>query len=467
MINKIYKRIHNKYSTLFKFIFFLRYLFGIFFISVVLFLSIPHFFDFKKKDGVIKNYLLVNYGLKLNKYENIKYNSFPRPKLEIKNADLGIEKNSIRINVKTISVYPKLINIYNYENFKANKIILNKNKILLSDSDLKILFDYVYNIKNQLTFQNLELRINRNNSSLISLKKIYFSNYGYNKNIVKGELFDKKFKISISDNYNIINFKLFKTGIAGEINFNDIKKKSTISGIFKTKFLNSKLKFNFDYDDKKLKIYNSYFRSKDLFFRNESTITYQPFFSSSTIFKVEEINTKLLKDINIDKILNSKDLIKKINTKNEINFKSKKFSKNFIDDLNLNINLAYGRLNYSKKILISGNFFTCQGDINLLEEYPILYFDCSIISKNKKQLLKEFLFKYKNKNELFELKANGNINILNNKINFKNITMNQDYEATKEDLKYFKQSFESILFDEDFLSIFNLEKIKKFILEIS
>ena len=92
MINKIYKRIHNKYSTLFKFIFFLRYLFGIFFISVVLFLSIPHFFDFKKKDEIIKNYLLESYGLKLNKYENIKYNSLPTPKLEIQNADLSIEK---------------------------------------------------------------------------------------------------------------------------------------------------------------------------------------------------------------------------------------------------------------------------------------------------------------------------------------------------------------------------------------
>ena len=41
---------------------------------------------------------------------------------------------------------------------------------------------------------------------------------------------------------------------------------------------------------------------------------------------------------------------------------------------------------------------------------------------------------------------NGNINILNNKINFKNITMNQDYEASKEDLNYFKQSFETITF---------------------
>ena len=54
MINKIYKIIHNKYSTLFKFIFYIRYLFGIFFLSIVLILSIPHFFDFKKKDMIIK-----------------------------------------------------------------------------------------------------------------------------------------------------------------------------------------------------------------------------------------------------------------------------------------------------------------------------------------------------------------------------------------------------------------------------
>ena len=57
--------------------------------------------------------------------------------------------------------------------------------------------------------------------------------------------------------------------------------------------------------------------------------------------------------------------------------------------------------------------------------------------------------------------------ITNKKINFKNITLNQDYKASKEDLNYFKQSFESILFNKDFASIFNLKKIKKFIMEIS
>ena len=54
MINKTYKNIHNKYSALFKFIFFLRHLVGIFFISAALFLFIPHIIDFKEKDEILK-----------------------------------------------------------------------------------------------------------------------------------------------------------------------------------------------------------------------------------------------------------------------------------------------------------------------------------------------------------------------------------------------------------------------------
>ena len=467
MINKIYKRIHNKYSTLFKFIFFLRYLFGIFFLSVVLFLSIPYFFDFEKKDAIIKNYLLENYGITIIKYKNIKYNSLPRPNLEIQNIDANIQKNSIRMSIGSLNIYPNLLNIYNYENFKATKIVLDKNKILLSDLDLKILINYIYNLKNKLSFKNLDLRINTNNSSLINFKKINFSNYGYNKNIFIGELLDKKLKISISDNFNQINLKLLKTGITADINFSEIKEGSITSGVLKSKLLNSNLKFNFEYDDKKIKIYNSYFRNRNLSFNNKGTITYQPFFSSNLIINIDDINMKFLKNINIDKIFFSKDLIKRFNTKNEINFKSKKLSRNLIDDLNLNINIAYGRLVYQKKIFISGNFLKCQGDINLLEEFPILYFDCSTVFKDQKKFFKKLKIKYKNKKELSKINFMGNINILNNKINFKNITVNQDYEATKEDLNYFKQSFENIFFDKDFLNIFNYEKIKEFILEIS
>ena len=186
----------------------------------------------------------------------------------------------------------------------------------------------------------------------------------------------------------------------------------------------------------------------------------------SSFSKLEDINIKNLKKLNLNKILASKDLIKKINGKNEVNFKSKKFGKNLIDDFSLNIDLAYGRLEYSKKIFISDNFFKCQGDINLLEEYPILYFKCSIISNDKKKFLKKFGIKCKNKNEKLNFNVAGNINILNNKINFNSIEMNENYKASKEDLNYFKITFERVLFDKDFKDIFNLKKIKDFILEI-
>ena len=467
MINKIYKSIHNKYPTLFKFIFFLRHLGLIFLISVSLFLFAPHFIDYKKKDEIIKNYLLENYGLKINKYENIEYKSLPVPNLEIQNIDAGIGSDSLKINIINLNIYPKLLNIYNYQNFKANKIVLNKNKILLPESEIIFFLNSIYNLKNKLKFKNLEIKISRRDTSLIDLKKIKFSNYGYQKNIVQGEIFEKKFKILINNNYNSINFKLLKTGITADINLDEPKNKSLISGVFRSTLLKSKLKFNFDFDEKKLKIYNSYFRNKDLSFKSENTITHHPFFHLNSIFEIDDINVKLLKNININNIFSSKDLIKKLNTKNQINFRSKKFSGNLIDNLSLNINLNYGRLVFSKKISISNNFFTCQGDLNLLEEYPILYFDCLLVSKDKKKFLKKLSVKYKNKNELFQLNVKGNTNILNNKISFKNITMNKNYEASKEDLNYFKNKFETILFDENFLNIFNYKKIREFILEIS
>ncbi len=466
MINKIYKRIHNKYSGLFKFFFFLRYLFIIFLISLALLLIIPNFLDYEKRGQIITSHLYNYYGVNLKDYKNIKFNSFPIPNLEIQNARIELKQNPFKIDVLKLNIYPKFASIYNFKNFKTNKIIFNKNKILLEDSDLKILGNYIYNLKNRFSFKDLEIEIIRKNQSILNIKKINFSNHGNKKNKMYGELFDKKFKIIFNDDYKKINFKLLNTGIKVSIDLDEINK-NFLSGIVKSKVLKSKLKFNFNYSNKKITIYNSYFRNKHLTFKNKSVINYNPFFDISSVISIEEINSKLLKELNINNILRYKTLIKKINSKNEINFKSKKFDGKLIDDLNLVINMSYGRLNYSKKFLISDNLFQCQGNVNLLEENPILSFKCNILSKDKKKLLKNFLIKYKKKNEILKLEVNGNLSILGKKINFKNITMNDNYKASREDLAYFKDTFEIILFDKDFLSIFNFDKIKKFILEIS
>ena len=70
-------------------------------------------------------------------------------------------------------------------------------------------------------------------------------------------------------------------------------------------------------------------------------------------------------------------------------------------------------------------------------------------------------------NKSFILKVIGNLNLFNNKINFEKISMDENYKATQEDLKYFKNTFENILFRDNFIEIFSFKKIKKFIFEIS
>ena len=129
------------------------------------------------------------------------------------------------------------------------------------------------------------------------------------------------------------------------------------------------------------------------------------------------------------------------------------------------MNFAYGRLNISKNIKISDSDFKCSGDVNLIDEYPILFFNCFIISQNKKRLFKKFKVNYK-KTDSLNLNVIGSLNILNNKINFKQISIYDDYLANKEDLKYYKDTFENILFDENFIRIFSLQKIRNFIIEI-
>ena len=98
----------------------------------------------------------------------------------------------------------------------------------------------------------------------------------------------------------------------------------------------------------------------------------------------------------------------------------------------------------------------------------MLFFDCFIQIENKKNFFKKFAIKIKNKNDgKLKLSFKGNLSVLNKKISFKKISINDNYEASKEDLRYFKETFENVFFDKNYIEILNLKKVKEFIIEIS
>ena len=104
MINKINKLIHNKNSLFLKFLFKLRYVIGIFSISMVLFLLIPNLLDYKKRT-VISNYLLNNYGIELYSIKTIDYKVLPTPNLEVTGVVANLNVTSQIIRVKKVRLF--------------------------------------------------------------------------------------------------------------------------------------------------------------------------------------------------------------------------------------------------------------------------------------------------------------------------------------------------------------------------
>ena len=465
MIFKFFKTIHNKYSAFFNFIFFIRYLFLIFFISLIFFFTIPKFFNYEKREDIFKNYLSKNFDLKINKYEKIDFYVFPIPNIQIKNVEIKLDQISSNLYSSKISIYPKILSIYNHDNFQGKKIILHKAELKLKTSESIDLIKNILNQKKNFSFQNLNLEVSNNDKNLINIKNVNFSNYGYSKNTFSGKIFDQKFKLKLKENMTDILFKIPDIKLQAYFNLKNTTEK-LIAGNSKIRILDTNLKFNFIYSNKKFEILNTHFRNKDLSFKGKSIITFVPYFETNSSIVIEDINLKILKGIDFTKLLKSKNIIKKINSKNKIIFKSKRFSGDLIEELTSSFDLAYGRLNYEKIIKISGSLFKCKGSVNFYDEQPLLDFDCSINARSKKEFLNIFSIKQKNKGEVVDLKIKGNLNFVNNKINLKNV-FSGSYRATIEDLNYFNKEFENFFFKQHFLDIFDLKKIKNFILEIS
>ena len=467
MINKINKIIHNKNSLFLKFLFKLRYVVGIFFISMVLFLLIPNLLDYKKKETVISNYLLDNYGIELYSIKSIDYKVLPTPNLEVTEVVANLNVTSQIIKTKKVRLFIPLKNIYNFESLEIKSIILEDSEFDISLSKLKNFYEFFKDLNKRLIFKNLKLKINDGNKKILDASNINFFNYGFKKNRLTGEIFNRKFEIATKDNFNLIKIILTDVGLSATINMDQTSGAKPISGNAKVKLIQTNLKFNFEYDNKKIKITEAYFRNKNLSFDNKSVINYYPFFNINSNYLIKEVNSKIFENLDLNKLLGFKDLIKKINSNNLISYKSKKFSTNLIDTLKVNLNFTYGRLSFLKNFSISKSNFICKGNVNLLDEYPIVFFDCSLDTKNKKKLLKTFSSKSIQPNKILQLKVIGRLNLLNNKIYFSSIQIGEDKKLKDEDLNYLKEIFEQILFDKDFIGIFDLNKIKLFITEIS
>ena len=192
----------------------------------------------------------------------------------------------------------------------------------------------------------------------------------------------------------------------------------------KAKILNSNLKLKFFQNNNELNIESFLFRNKELSFDTSGNLIFNPFFNAEIDTIINKIDFNLIKKIDLEKLLEAKDLIKKMTFKNDLSFKPTKFSGDIMSSLRLKTNLAFGRLTILKEINILDSEIECFSKINLIEKFPVLLFNCKLDVKNKKKFYKKLKINNEQNDNPLNLEANGRFNIFMQMIDFELIKVN-------------------------------------------
>ena len=197
--------------------------------------------------------------------------------------------------MKKLIVYPKLLNIYQYENFQSDKIVFRDSDISLETLEVFDLLNELFKQKNRLIIKNLDINIINEKEPLKNIKNIKFKNFGYNENLVQGKIFEKNFKLKFENEAKYIDFEITNSGIRADINFKKVESKNIKKGILKSQILNTNLKTDFIIDEKEIKFDNFFFRNKNIVFSNQSLIIFKPFLDINSKYIIEEFNPHIRK----------------------------------------------------------------------------------------------------------------------------------------------------------------------------
>ena len=402
------------------------------FIGVILliYLSVPFFFDYEKNRQVIEKKILHNFGLNIKAKDKTKYSFLPSPRINLYNAEIfsfsggqnkigSAEKITLRIPFKKLVNLQKL-NFYSVELFNA--------KINVKSSAIKDFYKYIKNDKHKNPIQFTKSKINFLNKEKLVLsldiKKLDILNEDLiNKIRFTGEAFNSEIKIEYQhSNLNkrptsIVTISFPEIGIRLNSNINFDKKDKIYYG--KTRVLYPKNQFYFEHKLKKkvLSIYNSNIVNNS--FKGEllGEVALMPFFFFDLKLNINNFGfTKFFNNTfkkNENFLAKFIPFNKKINGNLKINIEEIKSSSRIISSANTSLEFKNGDV-ITKEIVLNFNKFGTTkivGKILEQKNKKIFYFDSIINITNPKIFYSRFLIPKRKRTIIKPIKLIGNINL--------------------------------------------------------
>ena len=231
-------------------------IFSIFF-SIILFLSAPTLFDYKKMHQKIQKEIESEFNININKITKINYGFMPSPHLVVEKAELKIEKDLPKIaDLKNVKLFISLFDLYNYKNITIKKIELNKENLYFDNLNFKKLINHFYEKKNKpILLKKSNFFFVDKGGDVVTISPIrkffYWQNNDTNQKKIKitGNIFDSDYNFNWDKDINkkpqssnfILKFKNPKLFFENSLVLEDERN----VGKLKTKFLNHTIEIKY------------------------------------------------------------------------------------------------------------------------------------------------------------------------------------------------------------------------------
>ena len=167
----------------------------IIFFSVIIYLSLPSFYNYETYHDKLKSKLAKEFKLNFKNINAIKYSFFPQPHFIVEKVSVGFFNNKNDIaEINNVKINLSLKNLNKLERMEITEIIINKANFNITFEDLKSFFNHMHsNIHKPILIKNSNFFLKNQNGEILSISKSKIFNYFIDKKTKKKNSYRWKF----------------------------------------------------------------------------------------------------------------------------------------------------------------------------------------------------------------------------------------------------------------------------------
>ncbi len=376
--------------------------------TIIIFLSLPVFFNYKSIQNEIENKFFSDFKINLKILDNISFRVLPRPHLLIKKANLDFnlenEKSAIA-EVENLKLFIPSNKIYSKKNIVITDIKFQNINLNLNISDIRDIRNHLYyKINKPINISNIKIFLTDNKNDVILIAPIKRVNYQINENFsakefkLKGSIFDIEFKSNWRRNYsdpksslNELNFRKPSIYIKNLFKYEN---ESEFKGSSSIDFLNENISFSYNYKNSTITI-NSPEKKNNQKIKFNSTIELDPFYLDGEII-FEEKKVSFITDYILNSIYNAdKKLLENLN--GELKLSLSNLDSKLLSNGKISLFLNEGQIKTVNAFFEMDKVGIIKSSYNYLIKEGELFFETKNVLNvnNQKELARKFQLNFK------------------------------------------------------------------------